>query len=173
MLDNLYKDIGIKIKVWAQVIFIVGAIGAVITGIVLLADEFILAGLLTLFCGPIVALISTWLLYAFGQLVDDTHVARDQNANIDKNLQMLAKPMIDEAEAKAKREAEEKAKRIAEAKAEREAKAKTKQSENAATFVLHKNNDAPYWCGKCGCDGPYDGNCPECGSSMKFYNTRG
>ena len=29
---------------------------------------------------------------------------------------------------------------------------------------------APYRCGKCGQEGPYDGNCPTCGSSLKFYN---
>ena len=34
MLDTLYDNIGSKIKVWAQVIFIVETIGAVITGIV-------------------------------------------------------------------------------------------------------------------------------------------
>ena len=29
---------------------------------------------------------------------------------------------------------------------------------------------APYRCGKCGQAGPYDENCPTCGSSLKFYN---
>ena len=130
MLDNLYADIGVKIKNWAKWIFIVEAIGAVISGIVLFADEFILAGLLTLVCGPIIALVSTWLLYAFGQLVDDTHAIRNQDKkinNIDKNLQTMVQPMIDEANEKAKREAEEKAKRQAEAFAKREAAKKAEQ----------------------------------------------
>lgn len=26
-----------------------------------------------------------------------------------------------------------------------------------------------YWCGKCEHPGPYDGNCPKCGSSIKIY----
>ena len=33
-----------------------------------------------------------------------------------------------------------------------------------------KKSKAPYQCGKCGHEGPYDGNCPACGSSLKFYN---
>ena len=28
-------------------------------------------------------------------------------------------------------------------------------------------NNVPYWCGNCGHDGPYDGNCPACGSSVR------
>ena len=30
-------------------------------------------------------------------------------------------------------------------------------------------NTVPYRCGKCGYNGPYNGNCPSCGSSIKFY----
>ena len=130
MLDKLYADIGVTIKVWAKFIFIVEAIGAIITGIVLLLDEFILAGLLTIVCGPIVALGSTWLLYAFGQLVDDTHAIRNRDKvinNIDKNLQIMAQPMILEAEEKAKREAEEKTKHATEEKAKRAAEEKAKR----------------------------------------------
>ena len=51
----MYDNIGGKIKGLAKTMFIVEAIGAVITGIVLLTtdDDLIFAGLLTLFCGPI------------------------------------------------------------------------------------------------------------------------
>ena len=176
MLDILYDTIGRKIKVLAQGIFIIETIGAVITGIVLLANEFFAAGLITLFCGPVVALISTWLLYAFGQLVDDTHTVRMQNIaieNINQNLQTLAQPMIDESKEKAKREAEDRAKLAAEIKAKREAEANAKREtiEKAKTSFIHNNPNAPYWCGKCGFDGPYEGNCPKCNSSMRIYNT--
>ena len=60
--------------------------------------------------GPIVAFVSTWILYAYGQLVEDTHKITEQNSkilNIDQNIQIMAQPMIDEANEKAKREAEE------------------------------------------------------------------
>jgi len=70
----MYDNIGGKIKGLAKIMFIVEAIGAVITGIVLLAtdDDLIFSGLLTLFCGPITAWVSSWVLYAFGELVEKT-----------------------------------------------------------------------------------------------------
>ena len=75
----MYDNIGGKIKGLAKTMFIVEAIGAVIMGIALLTtdDDFILAGLLTLFCGPIVAWIGSWILYAFGELVEDVRDIRD------------------------------------------------------------------------------------------------
>ena len=68
----MYDNIGKKIKSLAKWTFIVEAIAAIITGISLLvADEdLILAGLLTFFCGPIVAWVSSWLLYGFGEIID-------------------------------------------------------------------------------------------------------
>jgi hypothetical protein len=74
MLDNLYENIGSKIKNWAKWIFVIEAIGAVITGLVLLFtdEDLILYGLLTLVCGPIVAFVGSWILYAFGELVEKT-----------------------------------------------------------------------------------------------------
>ena len=80
MLDNLYENIGGKIKNWAKWIFIVEAIGAVMAGIALITtdDDLILAGILTLFCGPIVAYVCSWILYAFGELVEDVHAIRNK-----------------------------------------------------------------------------------------------
>ena len=91
MLDTLYENIGGKIKNWAKWIFIVEAIGAIITGLVLLCtdEDLILYGLITLVCGPIVAYIGSWILFAFGELVEDVHAIRnkDGNAIIEKNEQ--------------------------------------------------------------------------------------
>ena len=96
----MYDNIGGKIKGLAKIMFIVEAIGAVITGIVLLAtdDDLIFAGLLTLFCGPIIAWVSSWVLYAFGELVEDIHSIRNK-------YYPIAKEQADcETEEKAKRE---------------------------------------------------------------------
>ena len=84
MLDNLYENIGGKIKNWAKWIFIIEAIGAIITGLVLLFtdEDLILYGLLTLVCGPIVAWVGSWLLYAFGELVDKTSENEKNTRNI-------------------------------------------------------------------------------------------
>ena len=120
MLDNLYENIGSKIKNWAKWIFVIEAIGAVITGLVFLFtdEDLILYGLLTLVCGPIVAWVGSWILYAFGQLVEDVHAMRDKEGTTEE---VKAKR---ETEERAKREAEENAKREAEEKAKREAEEK-------------------------------------------------
>lgn len=78
MLDALYENIGGKIKNLAKWIFVVELIGAIVTGLVLLfTDEgLILYGILTLLCGPIVAWIGSWILYAFGEMVEDVHAIR-------------------------------------------------------------------------------------------------
>ena len=72
MIDLLYVNIGGKIKTLAKWSFIIEAIGAIIAGIVMIFTDstLILYGLLTLFFGPIVAWVSTWILYGFGDLVD-------------------------------------------------------------------------------------------------------
>ena len=68
----MYDNIGGKIKGFAKVSFIVAAIAEVITGIALMAadEDLILYGLLVMVVGPIVAWVSSWLLYGFGELID-------------------------------------------------------------------------------------------------------
>ena len=76
MLDKLYSDIGAKIKRWAKWLFICEAVGTVIAGIAIvisLGFEYALWALFIIIFGPIVALVSSWILYAFGQLVEDVH----------------------------------------------------------------------------------------------------
>lgn len=68
-----YDNIGGKIKDLAKASFIVEAIAAVITGIVLGVDTEEWWCALILFCGPIVAWVSSWLLYRFGELIDQVH----------------------------------------------------------------------------------------------------
>ena len=139
MFDNLYENIGGKIKNWAKWIFIFEAIGAVIAGLVLLFtdEDLILYGLLTAICGPIVAYVSSWILYAFGELVEDVHAMRDKEGTT--------------KEGHAKRETEAKAKRVAEEKAEQKTTISPNQEvkENVVVPVQIKNGK--YECPKCGC----------------------
>ena len=67
----MYNNIGGKIKTLAQVSFFVEAAGAIISGLALIVNEnwwgiFIVLG------GPIVAWVSSWLLYGFGQLISNS-----------------------------------------------------------------------------------------------------
>ena len=78
MLDNLYQDIGEKIKGWAKWVFIIGAIVSVISAVIILSTAedlwVIIVGLLALFVGPIASWIFSWLLYGFGEIIDTLDV---------------------------------------------------------------------------------------------------
>lgn len=71
-----YENIGEKIKELAKIIFAVEAILLVISGIYLMFVEggSILYGLLVTIVGPILAWISSWLLYGFGQLIENSDI---------------------------------------------------------------------------------------------------
>ena len=72
----MYDRIGWKIKSLAIVMLIVGAIADVITGIVLMAsnEDLIVYGVLIMLAGPIVTWISSWILYGFGQLIENSDI---------------------------------------------------------------------------------------------------
>ena len=93
MFDILYENVGGKIKRWAIWIFIVEAISAIVTGLSLIMNDDSAIGFLLLICGPIAAWVGSWLLYAFGQLVEDVHAMREKEGTT--------------TEIKAKREAKE------------------------------------------------------------------
>lgn len=67
----MYNYIGKKIKVLAKGVFIIGAIAAVIGGIVMLRNKLFAIGWVTMLLGPVVAWIFSWLLYGFGELIDN------------------------------------------------------------------------------------------------------
>lgn len=71
-MNKSYENIGEKIKSAAQRIAAVETVIFVITGIIIMfsADNF-LYGLLVLIIGPIIAYVSSWLMYAFGELVEN------------------------------------------------------------------------------------------------------
>lgn len=83
MFADLYEGIGGKIKKWAQWIFIVEAISSIIAGIICVCtdEDLVLYGFLAIFVGPIVAWVSSWILYAFGELVEDVHAIRYKEAS--------------------------------------------------------------------------------------------
>lgn len=87
--DRLYDNIGGKIKSAAKAIFIFEAITSILAGIILFFigvfdtdDEFVLIGPLLAIFGPIVAWVSSWLIYAFGELVEKTAANERNTRNI-------------------------------------------------------------------------------------------
>ena len=90
----MYDNIGGKIKGLAKASFIVAAIAEVITGIALMAtdEDLIGYGLLVMFVGPIVAWVSSWLLYGFGQLVENSDIiAAEYNRKNEKHEKVVEK----------------------------------------------------------------------------------
>lgn len=88
MLDKLYDNIGGKVKRLAKWTFIVGTIGALIIGLALIFiyEDLILYGFVTLIYGSIVAWVSSWTLYAFGELVEKTSENENNTRNILKQV---------------------------------------------------------------------------------------
>lgn len=76
----MFENIGRKIKVLAQVVFWVGVIGSCVAGLAVLAKMESAIGLLIMLGGGATALISGWLAYGFGELIDKTTEIA-QNAN--------------------------------------------------------------------------------------------
>ena len=88
----MYDNIGGKIKNWAIWIFIVEAIAAIIGGIALIANDNGLVGFLTIVFGPIAAWVSSWLLYGFGQLVENSDIiAAEYNRKNAKHEKVVEK----------------------------------------------------------------------------------
>lgn len=76
----MYENIGGKIKSLAVWTFIVEAIVSFVIGIIRTVDSEEPIFLLICVLGPIVAWISSWLLYAFGEIAQDIHAIRNRFA---------------------------------------------------------------------------------------------
>ena len=77
----MYTNIGKKIKCLAVVMFLIESIVSVIVGIALMIiaakndnNKLILFGLLEIVIVSLFAWVSSWLLYAFGQLVENSDI---------------------------------------------------------------------------------------------------
>ncbi|MBP3321700.1 MAG: hypothetical protein J6M12_05050 [Clostridia bacterium] len=71
-LNSIYKNIGLQVKrvaIWA---FVLETVAAIVVGIYMIYHEgsSTMTGLITLICGPVGALLSFWLMFAFGELVE-------------------------------------------------------------------------------------------------------
>ena len=66
----MYDNIGEKIKGLAKACFWVEAIASVITGIVIMGETEDVWCLAIILGGPLSAWVSSWLLYGFGEIID-------------------------------------------------------------------------------------------------------
>ena len=77
----MFDNIGGKIKTLAKVVCWIGIIACIITGIVLMAtgEDSILVGILTAVVGSLLSWVSSFVLYGFGQLVENSDTLVQQN----------------------------------------------------------------------------------------------
>ena len=88
-----YDNIGQKIKSLATGTFVVEAIAAIIAGIYLItsSENMVLIGFLVIFAGPLVAWVLSWLLYGFGQLIENSDIiAEESKRKNDKHDKLVA-----------------------------------------------------------------------------------
>lgn len=92
----LFRNIGKKIKLLTKVIFWIGVAISVIAAIVYfvlallpqylpLSQEFATDGIKCLIGGPIAMWLSCVILYAFGELVDNTSEIKDRLSKMQEN----------------------------------------------------------------------------------------
>ena len=161
-MDSFYENIGGKLKSWAKVIFLFGAISSVIAGLAMFGEEAVVPGLITLILGPIFSLISTWLLYAFGELVEKTAANEENTRRIlelmnNKHTPKSVIPDLPKPPQPAKH-------------SWRCSSCGKMTSTAPCEHCGHAEQTAPFRCGSCGHRGPYTGPCPSCGSSIRIFH---
>ena len=70
----MFDNIGGKIKALAQVVTWIGIIASIISGIAIISidDEMIFVGLMVMIFGALSSWASSFVLYGFGQLVENS-----------------------------------------------------------------------------------------------------
>ena len=69
---GMFKNVGQKIMELAIWVCWLGIIGSIITGIIMMAAELVLPGLLIAVLGSVGSWIGSWFTYGFGQLLETT-----------------------------------------------------------------------------------------------------
>lgn len=70
--SGMFTNVGRKIMDLASVVCWLGIIGSIITGIIMMAAELVLPGLLFAVVGSIGSWIGSWFTYGFGELLETT-----------------------------------------------------------------------------------------------------
>ena len=88
----MYDNIGSKIKIAAQIAFMLGVIGSMIFGLVICfgSEDFNAIGFLYILLGGIISWISTLLMYGFGELIERV-CSIDKKAPTNTSLRIVNK----------------------------------------------------------------------------------
>lgn len=77
----MFDNIGRKIRMLAKVLMWIGIIAFAIYGIVMFTEEKVLAGFLIIVIGALYSWVSSFVLYGFGQLVENSDIEAEKNNN--------------------------------------------------------------------------------------------
>ncbi len=88
----MYNNIGKKIKFIAQLIGAIGILAAILIGITLYSNTKNGIFILVIIGGSLVAWISTWLLYGFGEIIDKLCAIEQNTRDIKRQQQTNAHP---------------------------------------------------------------------------------
>ena len=65
----MFRNIGGKLKGFAVFIFVLQTLGYIIGGGILISGRLQAIGIIIMIAGPLLAWVSSWLLYGFGELI--------------------------------------------------------------------------------------------------------
>ena len=86
----MFDNIGGKIKTLAQVFCWIGIVSSALSGLVIMFDDDFLLGILIAAIGALLSWISSFTLYGFGQLIENSEIA---NGNTYEIYQLLKKSL--------------------------------------------------------------------------------
>lgn len=88
--NNMFTNIGGKIKTLTKVICWIGIAASVIGGVVCMADDEVLLGLAVIVGGALASWLGSFFTYGFGELVENVTVIAELNAKADAEKQRCA-----------------------------------------------------------------------------------
>lgn len=86
----MYNNIGGKIQILAIVLCVLGIIACVITGIVFLVEEWVGPGILIMIVGSLLSWVSSFFLYGFGQLIENSDILVDYARKAEKSARLTS-----------------------------------------------------------------------------------
>lgn len=81
-MEKLYSNVGKVLQTLAVIVAMLLAIAGIIWGIVFLANGAGLMGVLLILVSPLAAYLSSLILYAFGELVENTKKIAENTASL-------------------------------------------------------------------------------------------
>lgn len=194
----MFEHIGGKIKSLAMICAVSGMIASVIGGFVVMDAAGIGTGLLIMVVGCVVSWVGSFMTYGFGQLIENTDAMaewvrsqkqKEKAAEIHKRSEEGKSSVSRPAPAPApvpvtapQKAAEVPANKAVPVRVFPDAQGmivcpacRSRQQSNRKVCYrceqrFINGQTTPYWCGSCGEEGPYDGACPKCGSTLKVMN---